>query len=53
MADGRLSSEALIEKLTAGNFGLAPGRWLAQLDAIRSLAERAWPADSPSDGVGQ
>lgn len=29
----------LIEKKTAGNFGLAPRRWVAQLEAIRALPE--------------
>jgi len=31
----------LIEKKTAGNYGLAPARWLAQLEALRRLPERA------------
>jgi hypothetical protein len=29
----------LIEKKTAGNHGLAPKRWVAQLEAIRALPE--------------
>jgi len=33
-------SRRLIEKKMAGNYGLAPGRWLAQLEALRRLPER-------------
>lgn len=29
----------MIEKKTAGNYGLAPKRWLAQLEEIRRLPE--------------
>lgn len=29
----------LIEKKTAGNYGLAPKKWRAQLEAIRALPE--------------
>ena len=36
-------SRLIIEKNTAGNFGLAPKRWLAQLEAIRLLPELAPP----------
>lgn len=32
-------SRLLIEKKTAGNHGLAPKRWMAQLEAIRALPE--------------
>ena len=30
----------LIEKKMAGQFGLLPKRWVAQLEAIRALPER-------------
>jgi hypothetical protein len=30
----------LIEKMTAGNYGLAPRRWLEQMEEIRLLPER-------------
>ncbi len=36
-------SRLIIEKNTAGNFGLAPKRWIAQLEAIRLLPELAPP----------
>lgn len=29
----------LIDKMTAGNYGLAPKRWRAQLEEIRQLPE--------------
>jgi hypothetical protein len=32
-------SRLLIEKKTAGNYGLLPRRWVAQLEAIRGLPE--------------
>lgn len=32
-------SRRLIEQKTAGNYGLAPKRWVAQLEAIRDLPE--------------
>ena len=32
-------SRLLIEKRQAGNYGLAPKRWAAQLDALRGLPE--------------
>jgi hypothetical protein len=32
-------SRLLIEKRQAGNYGLAPKRWVAQLDALRALPE--------------
>ena len=40
-------SVLLIAKWTKGNYGLAPARWLAQLEAIRDLPERETP-DGPS-----
>ena len=36
-------SVLLIAKSTKGNYGLAPARWLAQLEAIRNLPEREAP----------
>jgi hypothetical protein len=36
--DGDIS-RLLIEKKQAGNYGLAPKRWLAQLKALRELPE--------------
>ena len=39
----------LIEKKTAGNYGLAPARWVAQLEAIRRLPE-IQPAREVPDG---
>jgi hypothetical protein len=36
-------SVLLIAKWTKGNYGLAPERWLAQLEAIRNLPEREAP----------
>jgi hypothetical protein len=38
MSDGDISV-LLIAKKTAGNYGLAPKKWLAQLEAIRALPE--------------
>jgi hypothetical protein len=38
MTDGDISV-LLIAKKMAGNYGLAPARWLAQLEAIRALPE--------------
>jgi hypothetical protein len=32
-------SRLLIEKKQTGNYGLAPKRWVAQLDALRGLPE--------------
>jgi hypothetical protein len=32
-------SRLLIEKKTAGNYGLAPKRWVAQLEEIRAVPE--------------
>ena len=32
-------SRLLIQKTQAGNYGLAPRKWLAQLEALRELPE--------------
>lgn len=42
-------SRLLIEKKTAGNYGLAPARWLAQLEEIRQLPEVERPAEDVRD----
>lgn len=41
-------SRLIIKKSTAGNYGLAPTRWFAQLEAIRRLPE--FNARAPQDG---